>query len=134
VSAIGRQCNTRDLPFLIKASEDLDPKVVLQAIRALLKQEKQHDVDIKDTLQKLSEHDNEMIRYILATENHVTVKSRQSHADVYKSIKNVIVHGNVVEVLRKIPEPIFHLTFTSLILIIFFCCFYCYAHLQIITT
>ena len=112
VSAIGRQRNKDAKTFLIKILKDEDPKVVSQAIRALLVFK--NDAEIIDELKKLKNHKNEMVRAVIEKEFFSKTKnSRLHHTQTYDFLKNTVVHGDVKEILSKVPEDSIHLTFTS---------------------
>lgn len=114
VSAIGRQRNSENIEFLITALSDFDPKVVCQAIRALLVFKGNRLVD--DALKKLIEHDNEMVKSVIKKEYYPEKKaiiSKKPHAFVDERLTNVIVHGDVRDVLKEVEDECIHLTFTS---------------------
>lgn len=114
VSAIGRLRNKRAIPTLIKLLEDKDPKVVMQAIRGLLIFSQRDE--IKKELKKLADHPNELIKEIIGKEmNGPQYKSisLQKHDESYDFLKNAVVHGDVQEILRYVPDESMHLTFTS---------------------
>lgn len=112
VSSIGRQRNRNNLDFLISILKEKDPKVVLQAIRALLVFKE--DTLIKNALINIMDHPNEMIREVLEiefTERKPRPKLKHNHCD--PKLKNTVVNGDVLEVLKLIKNESFHLTFTS---------------------
>lgn len=113
VSAIGRLRNQKAIPVLIGLLSDPDPKVVLQAIRGLLvfKEGK----EVRSELAKLLNHPNEIVREVVSRElnKQKIKKSRIKHAESPDFLKNVIVHGDVIDVLKYVPDESIHLTFTS---------------------
>ncbi|WP_444550721.1 DNA methyltransferase [Candidatus Magnetomonas plexicatena] len=114
VSAIGRLRNEKTIPILIKLLSDRDPKVVLQAIRGLLVFA--NNTQVKDELSKLLDHPNELIKEVIGKEiNGVSYdcKTNGKHDEFPISLKNAIVHGDVVEILKYVPDESIHLTFTS---------------------
>ena len=114
VSAIGRLRNEKAIPVLIKLLEDRDPKVVMQAIRGLLVFSYRDEV--KKELKKLIDHPNELIKEVVNKEvNGSPYKSNtsQKHDECYSFLKNTIVHGDVQEILKYVPDESIHLTFTS---------------------
>jgi DNA modification methylase len=114
VSAIGRMRNPNNKEILIGFLQDIDPKIVCQAIRGLLVFK--GDVYIDNTLQDLIEHENETVRAIIGKEYYSSGQSKKntlSHTETYDFLTNTIVNGDVCEVLRLIPEESIHLTFTS---------------------
>ncbi len=114
VSAIGRLRNEQTIPFLIELLQDKDPKVVMQAIRGLLVFSGKANVKIE--LMKLKDHPNELIREVINREfnsiNSQTIK-KQKHDEFPEILKNVVVHGDVLDVLKYVPDESVHLTFTS---------------------
>jgi len=114
VSAIGRLRNEKAIPTLIKFLTDNDPKVVMQAIRGLLIFADR--LDIKQELKKLLNHPNELIKEVINKEvNGFSYKSNssQKHDEFPDQIKNAVVHGDVQEILKYVPDESVHLTFTS---------------------
>lgn len=118
VSAIGRMKMQQAIPTLTNLLQDVDPKVVLQAIRAL--QYFDADIEIRNALLSLETHPNELIRkalrsYSFASEPKKFGKSKKSddHASSPDWLKNTIVEGDTVEALRLVPDNSIHLTFTS---------------------
>ncbi|MCL4546280.1 MAG: HEAT repeat domain-containing protein [Deltaproteobacteria bacterium] len=114
VSAIGRLRNEKTIPALIKLLSDKDPKVVMQAIRGLLVFSNNNQ--IKKELSKLLEHPNELIKEVIGKEiNGVSYGSKNNgkHDEFPVYLKNTIVHGDVIEILKYVPDESIHLTFTS---------------------
>lgn len=114
VSAIGRLRNEKAISTLIKFLTDNDPKVVMQAIRGLLVFDDR--LDIKQELKKLLNHPNELIKEVINKEvNGFNYKSNssQKHDEFPDQIKNAVVHGDVQEILKYVPDESVHLTFTS---------------------
>lgn len=114
VSAIGRLRNEKAIPFLIKFLSDKDPKVVMQAIRGLLVFSNKPEV--RQELKKLLSHPNELIKEVINKEiNGLSYKSNNSqrHDEFPAFLKNTVVHGDVQEALKYVPDESVHLTFTS---------------------
>ena len=113
VSSIGRQRNIETKDFLIKILKDDDPKIVCQAIRALLVFK--GNTEIMKRLKDLRNHKNEMICAVIEKEFYTVSKqpSQLHHTETYPFLKNIVVHGDVVEVLKSVPKDSIHLTFTS---------------------
>lgn len=114
VSAIGRLRNEETIPALINFLKDKDPKVVMQAIRGLLVFS--YISNVKNELKKLLNHPNELIREVVNKEvNGVKYqsKSQQKHDEFPEFLKNTVVHGDVQEIIKYIPDESVHLTFTS---------------------
>jgi DNA modification methylase len=114
ISSVGRQRNEENIPFFNKVLKDKDPKIVLQAIRALLVFKKNESVI--EALKEIANHPNEMIKDVLSIELFETERkknSKDNHTSVNPLLKNIAVKGDVVEILKLIKEESFHLTFTS---------------------
>ena len=117
ISAIGRMKSEKTIPILIEFLTDVDPKVVLQALRGLLYFKEKPEV--QTALDSLCEHPNELIREHFASE----VKNKRAklqngkrdplHPTSPDALKNAIVHADVQEALKTIPDESIHLTFTS---------------------
>ncbi len=114
VSAVGRLRNEKAISVLIGFLKDNDPKVVMQAIRGLLVFSQKEEV--KKELKKLIDHPNELIKEVINKEvNGIQYKSnsQQKHDEFPSFLKNTVVHGDVQEVLKSVPDESIHLTFTS---------------------
>ena len=114
VSGIGRLRNERTIPNLIKFLADNDPKVVMQAIRGLLVFSQKDEV--KKELKKLINHPNELIKEVINKEiNGFEYKSNSSekHDEFPGFLRNIVVHGDVQEIIKYVPDESVHLTFTS---------------------
>lgn len=113
ISSIGRQRNKEAKEFLLSTLTDADPKVVSQAIRALLIFK--NDENIKSHLKKLINHKNEMVKSVIEKEffSEPTNKSKLPHIETYNFLKDTVVHGDVNEILEYVPDDSIHLTFTS---------------------
>lgn len=113
VSAIGRLRNPITKTTLITLLKDNDPEVVLQSIRGLLifRAEK----DISKRLLQLKEHPNEIIQEVIKKEFGLSnsTSNDKNHTTSPDFMKNVIVNGDVQEVLKIVPNGSIHLTFTS---------------------
>jgi len=114
VSAIGRLRNEKTIPFLTDFLKDEDPKVAMQAIRGLLVFS--HNLNVKNELKKLLNHPNELIREVINKEingiQHQS-KGRYKHDEFPEFLKNTVVHGDVQEIIKYVPDESVHLTFTS---------------------
>jgi DNA modification methylase len=114
VSAIGRMRNPKNKEILIELLQDKDPKIICQAIRGLLVFKGDKIVD--ETLKEMVNHENEMVRNVIYKEYFAKEKNRNHilpHAETYNFLRNVVVNGDVREVLKYVPEESIHLTFTS---------------------
>ncbi len=113
-STIGRMRSPDAIPILQEILNDPDPKVVLQAIRALLVFKS--DDAVKARLKELTNHPNEIVQSVIDKEffsKKTDSKSKQPHPASPDFMKNVVVHGDVREVLKCVPDESVHLTFTS---------------------
>jgi DNA modification methylase len=114
VSSIGRMRSPKGKSLLINVLSDDDPKIVCQAIRGLLVFK--GEVDIDTQLKRLINHENEVVRTVIYKEyfaKETTIQSAMPHAMSYPFLQNVIVNGDVRDVLKFVPEDSIHLTFTS---------------------
>lgn len=114
VSAIGRLRNEKAIPVLIDLLKDRDPKVVMQAIRGLLVFS--YKENVKNELKKLLNHPNELIREVINKEingDQYQSKDRQKHDEFPEFLRNTVVHGDVQEIIKYVPDESVHLTFTS---------------------
>ena len=115
VSAIGRQRNIANKSVLFKFLQDADPKIVCQAIRALLVFD--NDTEVEKTLKPLLNHPNEMIRTVIYKEFFASEQKRDknslTHIETYQFLKNTVVNADVMEALKYVPDESIHLTFTS---------------------
>jgi len=113
VSAIGRMRKPDTKAILFEKLNDQDPKVVCQAIRGLLVFKGDKIVDKK--LSKLINHPNEMVVQVIRKE-YFSKKKRntmQPHTESYDYLKNVVIHGDTIEIMKLLKEESVHLTFTS---------------------
>lgn len=114
VSAVGRLRNKKTISVLVGFLKDNDPKVVMQAIRGLLVFSQREEV--KQELKKLINHPNELIKEVINKEVngfHYKSNSSQKHDEFPNYLRNTVVHGDVQEILRYVPDESVHLTFTS---------------------
>jgi len=112
VSSLGRQRSEDLIDFFIEVLKVKDPKIVLQAIRALLVFKKKDKV--AKALKKIRNHPNEMIQEVLDIElSKRTARPKEKHTFVKPYLKNVAVKGDVLDILKQITSESFHLTFTS---------------------
>lgn len=114
VSAIGRLRDEQIIPVLFYFLKDNDPKVAMQAIRGLIIFSKKPLV--KKELKKMMAHPNEQIKEIIKkiTENPESKKiSPQKQTEILNQLKNVVVEGDVEQIIKCIPDESIHLTFTS---------------------
>lgn len=114
VSAIGRMRSPKCKSLLRKALTDDDPKVVCQAIRGLLVF--QGDSDVDDVLKPLINHPNETVSALIEKAFFADEDNERSslpHCETFDFLKNVVVLGDALDVLRSVPDESVHLTFTS---------------------
>ena len=115
VSTIGRMRTPKAIPILIQFLKDIDPKVVLQAIRGLINFKMLPEV--QSALAALEIHPNELIQDVVGRELTSKTESQQekplAHSQSLDALKNVIVHADVRDVLGAVPDESVHLTFTS---------------------
>ncbi len=113
VSSLGRMRNDKNIPTLLSLLSDPDPKILAQAIRGLLVFKGNEIVDTQ--LKQIVHHQNEFIQQVIQKEYFPKeIKtSHLLHAQSYEYLKNVVVNGDVREILLAVPEDSIHLTFTS---------------------
>lgn len=114
VSAIGRMRTLRATPILIDFLNDPDAKIVMQAIRALLYFKSRQDV--LDALSSLVNHPHELVQSVIGKELRETREKTPkdtTHRQSPDFLKNVLVNGDVREILGYIQDGSVHLTFTS---------------------
>ncbi len=113
VSAIGRLRLPEAIPLIGDLLSDPDPKVVLQAVRALLCF-RDHP-RAQSLLQPLAEHPNEMVRSSVRRAFSQTGerRERKPHPASPDWLKNLMVCADVLQMLAHVPSESVHLTFTS---------------------
>ena len=114
VSSIGRMRMVDAIPALTHILSNPDPKIVCQAIRGLLVFKGNPDVD--SHLKELVNHENEMVVSIIKKEYFSEGKQKKAalpHTETYPFLINVVVNGDVRDVLEFVPDDSVHLTFTS---------------------
>jgi len=114
VSSIGRMRTPQAIPLLIELLNDKDPKVVLQAIRGLIVFKDR--LNVRDALTQLSSHPNEMIQSVIRREfskNGEYAQPEQPHPVSPDFMRDVVVHGDVRDILKYAADESVHLTFTS---------------------
>lgn len=113
VSSIGRMRSKKGQKILFEILRDEDPKVVSQVIRGLLVFKGDKEVD--EHLKTLLNHQNEMVRTVIYKEyfSQQKTKNEQPHTESYDYLKNVVVNGDTIEVMKLLKDESVHLTFTS---------------------
>ncbi len=104
VSSIGRMRTKKAIPSLVELLEDSDPKIILQAIRALLVFKS--DVKVQDALKPLVNHPNEMVQSVIKKEFFKVneIKKQKPHPTSPNYLKNLVVYGDVRETLKEVPD------------------------------
>ena len=111
MSSIGRRRNKKYKAILFRYSESANPEVAIQAIRGLLPFKK--DSDVLELLQRLTSHPNDMIRDVAEVELNGICNTDTNHANAPDYLKNVLVEGDVNEIMEVMDDDSVHLTFTS---------------------
>ena len=113
VSAIGRMRSEAAISALVEFLSDADPKVILQAMRALLVFK--HKQPVKQHLRQLMTHPNEQIQMVLKAEfeGNPEIRDYGRHPESPDYLKNCVVNGDTREVMKLLPDGCIHLTFTS---------------------
>ncbi|MYB47881.1 MAG: restriction endonuclease subunit M [Dehalococcoidia bacterium] len=112
MSSIGRKRDPQLKGILIKYTADPNPEVAMQAIRGLLVFRK--DPIVHEYLATMCEHQNDMIREVVQQEIYGNAPVEEDpHAASPNFMKNVVVQGDVLDILKNVPDRAIHLTFTS---------------------
>ncbi|MFX0151348.1 MAG: DNA methyltransferase [Candidatus Hodarchaeota archaeon] len=117
VSSIGRIRSKENINWLLSVLNDEDPKVVMQAVRALLIFK--GDVDVRNSLKRFENHRNETLREIVVAElaededSFVRQKKIENIRKFLPLIRKTSVLGDAREVLKLLPDGCIQLTFTS---------------------
>jgi DNA modification methylase len=113
VSSIGRMRHPQNKAILLEMLNDSDPKIVLQAIRGLLVFKS--DETVEKHLKQLHKHPNEMVQAVIHKEYFAQTSNEigQSHSETYDFLKDVVINGDVRDILKIVPNESIHLTFTS---------------------
>ena len=112
MSSIGRKRDIGNKWALMHYSEDNNPEVALQAVRGLLVF--RNHPDVKKHLKALCDHPNDMVRDVVRNEVNGTHSIEEGpHAESPDFMKNVVVHGDVLDTLKHVRNASVHLTFTS---------------------
>ena len=112
MSSLGRRRDPNLKPILCKYIGDKNPEIAMQAIRALLVFKS--DPAVMSILEPLCHHPNEMIRDVVQIEiNGTKEHEERNHISSPDFMKNTVVHGDVLETLKSVPDRSIHLTFTS---------------------
>ncbi len=111
-SAIGRMRDKTNIPILKKYIEDNNPEIVLQAVRGLLVFKK--DEEIAELLKYiLKTHENEIVKGYIESELYKNNAKDIKHPEVNKQLKGTTVCGDVLKIIKYVPDDSVHLTFTS---------------------
>lgn len=113
VSSIGRMRTKKAIPSLVELLGDSDPKIILQAIRALLIFKS--DAKVQKALKPLINHPNELVQSAIKKEFYKSTdkKNQAPHPTSPEYLRNLVVHGDVRAILKEVPDESVHLTFTS---------------------
>ena len=111
-SAIGRIRSTKCIPLLFEFLKDKDPNIILQSIRGLLVFKDDKEVITK--VKRLKRHKNEIIRKVIRTEFPDQGNSdKKNTVEFPEKLKNCIIKGDALKILKKVEDESIHLTFTS---------------------
>jgi len=110
-SAIGRMRSKKAIKTMIGLLDDPDPNVILQAIRGLLVF--RNETEITTTLKNLHTHNNELVRKIIDVEFFDLKDYAKNHAQFPDELKNKVVNGDSLNILKEVEDESVHLTFTS---------------------
>jgi DNA modification methylase len=114
VSAIGRIGTEEAIPALMKFLNDADSRIVVQAMRGLVRFR-----DLPDVGRALRQRAEESEDEVISEFAHVILDSQRDtrrppvHNGFTSQFANTLVRGDCREVLRRIPDNVLHLSFTS---------------------
>ena len=112
IASIGRKRDPKMTPTLIEYAQDSNPEIAMQAIRGLLVF--RADPAVRERLSQMRQHPNDMIREVLRQELDDSAHAEEdAHAASPDFMKNVVVQGDVLDALQRVPDRAVHLTFTS---------------------
>lgn len=117
ISSIGRIRSKENIYWLLSILKDEDPKVIMQAVRALLIFK--DDVNVRESLEQFKNHRNETLREIIIAElaegedTFVQQKKIENIKKLLPLIRKTSVLGDAREVLKLLPDECIQLTFTS---------------------
>ena len=116
VSSIGRIGTNLAVPILLDFLNDRDARVVVQAIRGLLKFRECDEV--KEAFMRMRSIENELISEAIEealNENTNKSQSTSKHSDnrFVDYFENTLVCGDCIQVLKHVPDESIHLCFTS---------------------
>ena len=113
VSSIGRLRTNNGKNILKLFLNDSDPKVVCQAIRGLLVFKGDSDVD--NEMMPLINHANETIRTFIYKEyfSNKSDANKTPHSESDNRLKNLVVYGDTIAIMKNVACESIHLTFTS---------------------
>jgi DNA modification methylase len=114
-SAIGRMRNDANKSILLRLAQDVDTKVIMQALRGL--SYVKDDTEVIQLAKNLVGHPNEQVASLaselLQVKNKTKSKNAKFEVMAPEFLENLVVHGNTLEIMKKIPNESVHLTFTS---------------------
>lgn len=114
MASIGRKRDIGNKWALLHYSEHRNPEVALQAVRGLLALRRHNDDAIAARLNALCDHPNDMVRDVARHEVYgAQAPAEGPHAESPDFMKNLVVHGDVLDTLKHTPSASVHLTFTS---------------------
>ncbi|MCY4308340.1 MAG: DNA methyltransferase [Rhodobacteraceae bacterium] len=112
LSSIGRKRDKENKEILFKFTKHKNPEIVMQATRGLLVFKQ--DEDVIKLLNDLLQHSNDMIRDVAEIELNGRGHSKEkSNNEIPDYLKDVVVEGDVLEVLECVKDESIHFTFTS---------------------
>ena len=112
MSSIGRKRQKENKPILFQYAKHDNPEVAMQAIRGLLVFKK--DDDVITFMGEMASHPNDMIKDIIQKElEFSSSQPDKHHATSPDYMKNVVVKGDTLDILKHVPDRAVHLTFTS---------------------
>ena len=70
---------------------------------------------VDEKLKSLADHQNEMVQQVIRKEYFTRrlKEKAQAHSESFDYLKNVVVNGDTIEVMKLLQDESIHLTFTS---------------------
>lgn len=112
ISAIGRQRNSENIDLLIQLTNEPDPKLIIQILRALFVFK--NNPKVMAIIKKLKKHKSELVNDFITTQTGIKNSKIKIKTPAIKSkYFNKIIPGDSLKSLKSIKHEIVDLTFTS---------------------
>ncbi len=114
-SAIGRLRNPSAIQHLLTLARDKDPNIVLQSLRGL--SGFMADSDVLAQVREITAHQNDQVseyaRELVASKTPKKTKMGSPPIEADSKLRNLIIKGDTLDAMVKLPDESVHLTFTS---------------------